>query len=96
MNDEIIARHLFIEGHVQGVYFRASMGAEAERLGVAGWVRNLRDGRVEALVQGQPEAVAALTQWAHGGPPRARVTRVEDSPAQADASLAGFVQKKTA
>lgn len=95
MNQEIIARHLFIEGHVQGVYFRASIAAEAERLGVAGWVRNLRDGRVEALVQGPAEAVAALTQWAHRGPPRARVTRVQDSPAQADASRAGFVQKKT-
>lgn len=49
---------------------------EAERLGVTGWVRNRREGTVEAVVAGNAEAVAELVQWAHRGPPAARVTQV--------------------
>lgn len=71
-----LTRHLFIEGHVQGVYYRASMVAEATRLGVRGWVRNRRDGRVEAVAQGPADAVQALIDWAQHGPAQARVTRV--------------------
>lgn len=70
-------RRLLIHGVVQGVGFRWSLCAEARRLGVAGWVRNRRDGCVEALLQGTPEALAALTAWAHRGPPDARVSAVE-------------------
>ena len=72
-----IARHLVISGRVQGVYYRESMRMEAERLGVAGWVRNRRDGAVEALLQGEADAVEALIRWARVGPPAARVTGVE-------------------
>lgn len=88
-------RHLFIEGRVQGVYYRASMVEQAARLGVRGWVRNLRDGRVEAVVQGPADAVQALIDWAQQGPTQARVTRVVVAEAAAEA-FEGFVQRSTA
>jgi len=69
--------HLTIRGRVQGVWYRGSMENEAERLGLAGWVRNRPDGAVEAEVEGAPEAVDALIAWARRGPPAARVTDVE-------------------
>ena len=67
---------LQIMGRVQGVWFRESMRNEAERLGVTGWVRNLPDGSVEAIIQGSIEAVDALLEWTQTGPPMARVERV--------------------
>ena len=69
--------HLVIHGRVQGVFFRDSMRSEAQYLAVSGWVRNRSDGAVEALVQGEPDAVDALVRWAHLGPERARVEQVE-------------------
>ncbi len=83
--------HLRIHGRVQGVWFRESMRLEAERLNVAGWVRNTPDGQVEAVVQGPAEAVAALIEWAHRGPPLARVERVEIGEAQG--LFRGFVKR---
>ena len=74
-----ICRRLTINGHVQGVGFRWSLYAQATALGISGWVRNRRDGSVEALVGGAPEAVDALTAWAWHGPPGARVERVLSS-----------------
>lgn len=76
--------HLRIHGRVQGVWFRESMRQEAERLQVAGWVRNTRDGKVEAVVQGPDAAVGALIAWAHKGPPLARVERVEIGSAEGE------------
>jgi len=72
-----VAKHLKISGRVQGVGFRYSMGEEAERLGVTGWVRNRRDGTVEAVLDGAPDSVSALLAWAHRGPRGAQVTGVE-------------------
>ena len=72
-----MAKHLKISGHVQGVGFRYSMSEEAERLGVTGWVRNRRDGTVEAVIDGAPDAVAAVLAWARRGPRGASVTEVE-------------------
>lgn len=72
-----MAKHLTISGRVQGVGFRYSMIEEAERLGVTGWVRNRRDGTVEAVVDGTPEAVEAILAWARSGPRGARVTEVQ-------------------
>jgi acylphosphatase len=59
------------------VFFRDSCLREAQRLGVSGWVRNEPDGSVRVQVEGDPEAVAALVQWLHEGPPYARVRRVD-------------------
>jgi len=66
-----------IHGRVQGVFFRDSMRIEAQRLGIAGWVRNRSDGTVEATVHGEAAAVDAIVRWAHRGPPHARVERVD-------------------
>jgi len=68
---------LRIHGRVQGVWFRESMRMEAERLNVAGWVRNAPDGTVEAVIQGPASAVEAMIEWARSGPPLARVDRIE-------------------
>jgi len=70
-------RHLVIHGRVQGVGFRASLAWEAQQVGVTGWVRNRRDGSVEAMIHGDDEAVAGLIDWARTGPSGAQVSRVE-------------------
>jgi acylphosphatase len=76
-----VAQRVVVHGRVQGVFFRDSTKQEAERRGVAGWVRNRDDGTVEAVFEGSPEAVAALTEWCESGPSRADVDRVEVVPA---------------
>ena len=78
---EPIARRLRIHGLVQGVGYRNALQAQATRLGLAGWVRNRSDGTVEALVAGPADAVEALIEWSRRGPPAARVSRVDDTPA---------------
>lgn len=89
-------RRLFISGRVQGVGFRYSLQREAERLGLAGWVRNRSDGSVEALAQGAPDALEALTAWARRGPPAARVAEVKAEPADPLAPQpAGFELRAT-
>ena len=77
MTTDRVTRRLVIRGRVQGVFFRESMRQEAARLGVTGWVRNTRDGTVEAVVQGNADAVEAITRWAHRGPEDARVLGVD-------------------
>ena len=75
-----IALRLVIHGQVQGVFFRDSMRREAQKLGIAGWVRNCSGGTVEAAVQGEPAGVDAIVRWAHRGPQHAQVERVEAEP----------------
>ena len=75
------ARHLLISGRVQGVGFRWSMCEAALEHGARGWVRNRRDGRVEAVVDGDDAVVAAMLRWAQHGPRPARVDQVETRPA---------------
>jgi acylphosphatase len=72
-----ITQHLKVYGRVQGVFFRASMCREAELLQVNGWVRNRRDGAVEAMLQGEMAAVEQLLDWTRRGPPGARVDHIE-------------------
>lgn len=93
-DDEEVVRLLRIHGHVQGVWYRASAQAEAVRLGLRGWVRNRVDGTVEALVIGPAVEVVAFIAWAHQGPPKAQVLRVEVSDTALEA-LSGFAQRPT-
>jgi len=69
--------HVVIAGRVQGVCFRYETQEEAERLGLAGWVRNLPDGCVEAVIEGPRDDVERMVEWCHHGPALARVTRVD-------------------
>lgn len=69
--------HAIISGSVQGVFFRMETMRAAERLGVTGWVRNKRDGTVEAIFEGDRSKVEAVLNWCREGPPHARVTDVK-------------------
>ena len=72
-----VAQRVVVHGRVQGVFFRDSTRREAERAGVAGWVRNVRDGTLEAHLEGERAAVDALLAFVGRGPERAKVPRVE-------------------
>ena len=72
----MVRRRLVISGRVQGVWFRGSCHHEAAVAQVAGWVRNLPDGRVEVVLEGTAEAVARVETWCHTGPRHASVTAV--------------------
>ena len=89
-----IAMRLLISGQVQGVGFRAWTRREARRRGLRGWVRNLRDGRVEALIAGDDKAVETLIAACRRGPPMADVTGIERAPA-ADDGTPGFDERPT-
>ena len=97
MNPPAVTRHLVVHGLVQGVSYRWSMVQAAQRLGVRGWVRNRRDGSVEALACGPAAAVEALAAWARSGPDGARVDALEvvEAPAPAEPP-SDFVQRETA
>lgn len=69
--------HVVVSGLVQGVCFRYATEKEADRRGVSGWVRNLPDGRVEAVFEGEEEAVEGMIAFCRTGPPAARVDGVE-------------------
>ncbi|MGW4806475.1 acylphosphatase [Kitasatospora sp. NPDC004272] len=73
----MIRRRVLVSGTVQGVFFRDSCRRAAAAAGVAGWVRNLPDGRVEAVFEGEPAAVAEMVAWTRHGPSRAVVEHVE-------------------
>ena len=89
-----VARHLHIVGRVQEAYFRDSMAMQADALGVCGWVRDRRDGSVEAMACGPASALRALIDWAHKGPPNARVHRVAVNPVDTVDVLIGFEQRE--
>lgn len=72
----MIRTHITIEGRVQGVGYRANTRRMATQLGLKGWVRNLRDGRVEIIAEGEEEMIDRLIQWCYRGPTSAYVSKV--------------------
>jgi len=72
-----VRAHVIISGRVQGVFFRTETQDEAIRKGMTGWVRNMPDGRVEAVFEGEKDNVEKLIEFCRRGPPGARVTKVE-------------------
>jgi acylphosphatase len=86
--------NLRIEGRVQGVFFRESARQQAERLGLSGWVKNMPDGSVAALAEGEQDAVDAFVAWCRRGPPAARVVEVAvtDEPPRGDISSFAVVR----
>jgi acylphosphatase len=88
--DAALRLHLRIRGRVQGVWYRGAMQAEARRHGVRGWVRNLPDGSVEAVVEGPVAAVRAVADWSRTGPSGARVAGVDERAEPPTGEFAGF------
>ncbi len=90
MSEIRIDAGVVVTGRVQGVCFRAATQAAARTEGVAGWVRNLPDGRVEALLQGGKDAVSRVVDWMRHGPPGARVADIKIDIRPAGVFLEGF------
>lgn len=86
--------HVFVSGKVQGVFYRDTTRQEAEKRSVRGWVRNLRDGRVEAVFEGSVDAVDAMVAWCRIGPPMSRPTFV-DRKDEPEEGLVGFEIRPT-
>lgn len=86
--------HVLVSGTVQGVWFRESARKEAEALGAFGWVRNLPDGRVEAVFEGSAVAVETMVAWCHQGPPNAQVERVEAMAQEPTGEFAAFTVRR--
>jgi acylphosphatase len=89
------ARRLVIRGRVQGVGYRDAAVQAAFEFGVCGWVRNRPDGSVEALAQGEPEALERFVSWCRRGPPLARVADVASTDALVDNQLDAFEMRFT-
>jgi acylphosphatase len=79
MTSETTRARVLVSGRVQGVWFRESCLEQASAAGVGGWIRNLDDGRVEAVLEGPAPAVERVVDWCRTGPRRARVTGVDVS-----------------
>jgi acylphosphatase len=89
VNGERVAKRVIVHGDVQGVFFRDSTEEEAGKRGVSGWVTNRSDGAVEALFEGEPDAVDALVDFVKSGPSQADVRDVEVSDAEPEGA-SGF------
>ena len=77
MPPDVVRSHVLVSGRVQGVFFRDTCQRVAEEHGVAGWVRNLPDGRVEAVFEGRADAVGELVDWTRHGPRHAAVHHID-------------------
>lgn len=82
--------HVYISGNVQGVFFRDSTRQKAEELDLNGWVKNMPDGRVEALFEGSSDAVRRMLDWCKEGPSQATVENVEAEHEEPEEDLKGF------
>jgi acylphosphatase len=89
-------QRIFVSGRVQGVGYRDWVVRTAQRSGLTGWVRNLKDGRVEIYAAGVEDALAALVEGCREGPPMARVEHVESYPADGEKPHKGFTKRFTA
>ncbi|UZK66976.1 acylphosphatase [Sphingomonas sp. M1-B02] len=89
-------QRIFVTGRVQGIGYRDWVVRTAQRTKLTGWVRNLKDGRVEILATGEEEALAALVEGAREGPVHARVENVEAFPTDDDKASKGFTKRFTA
>lgn len=85
--------HGYVSGQVQGVSFRQATAEQADHLDIDGWVRNLEDGRVEVLFEGEEAAVAELASWLQQGPDGAQVSELELH-AHAPQGVAGFIVRR--
>jgi acylphosphatase len=85
------AVHAFVSGRVQGVYFRQMTRQQGRAFGLWGWVRNLRDGRVEVWAQGDEADLERFVGWLWEGPPRASVSGVESRDVPPDPSIQDFL-----
>ena len=91
----MIRAHLLIQGRVQGVGYRANARRRANRLNLRGWVRNMRNGDVEILVEGPEVEVDRLIVWCHRGPTSAYVSKVNVEKTEATNKFDGFAVKRT-
>ncbi len=82
--------HIFVSGKVQGVFLRSNTRNKAIELGLGGWVRNLDDGRVEAVFEGEKEKVGKMIEWVRKGPEYARVEDIEIIPEECKGEFNGF------
>ncbi|MDR4499178.1 MAG: acylphosphatase [Candidatus Scalindua sp.] len=82
--------HVFVKGRVQGVFFRAGTCEKANFLDLTGWVKNCRDGHVEAVFEGKSENVEKVLQWCKKGPPGAKVINVEVTLGQSTGEFNAF------
>lgn len=73
----MVRARIIVDGRVQGVFFRYATAEEAKKVGVTGWVRNKRDGTVEAVFEGEEKSVQQMVDWCHKGPPYAVVRSVD-------------------
>ncbi len=87
--------HVFVSGRVQGVFFRSATAENADKFGLRGWVRNLSDGRVEIVAEGDKEAARSLIDWCYEGPPAAQVNDVEVRWETPTAEFTSFEQRHT-
>lgn len=92
MSEDIKSIYVTVLGHVQGVGYRDFCAAEAERLGLTGWIRNRRDGSVEAIFHGREDRLHKMVDCCSEGPEQARVDRLLATPCNAP-DVAGFVRR---
>ncbi len=85
-----VCARVIVSGRVQGVSFRAATAKEARALGLTGWVRNMQDGRVEAVFEGGKEKIEEMLAWCRKGPPAAKVTGLEIVYEKPGEAFAGF------
>jgi len=87
---EPVRAHVLVTGYVQGVFYRHTAAQHARSRGLTGWVRNLPDGRVEAVIEGQEQGVLWLVDWCRRGPPHATVEDVEVTWESFSGDFSGF------